>query len=61
MCGRFAQHQSRDVYLDALGVADSRYVHDPEPIVTPGTYVLLLNQRNGELKLGPVYWSYGHA
>jgi putative SOS response-associated peptidase YedK len=63
MCGRFAQYQSRDVYLDALGIADSDYVHDPEPIdrynVAPGTNVLLLNQRDAELKLDPVYWGYG--
>lgn len=63
MCGRFAQYQSRDVYLDALGIADSDYVHDPEPIgrynVALGTNVVLLNQRDGELKLDPVYWGYG--
>mgnify|MGYP004709158275 FL=1 len=63
MCGRFAQYQSRDVYFDALGAADSDYVHDPEPIgrynVAPGTNVLLLNQRDGELKLAPGYWGYG--
>ena len=63
MCGRFAQYQSRDFYLDSLGVADTDYVHDPEPIgrynVAPGTRVLLLSQRGGELKLDPVYWGYG--
>jgi len=63
MCGRFAQYQSRDVYFDALGVSDSDYLHDPEPIgrynVAPGTNVLLLNERDGELKLDPVYWGYG--
>ncbi|WP_370463635.1 SOS response-associated peptidase family protein [Pantoea sp. B9002] len=63
MCGRFAQYQSRDVYFDELGIADSDYVHDPEPIgrynVAPGTSVLLLDQRDGELKLDPVYWGYG--
>lgn len=63
MCGRFAQYQSRDIYLDALGAADSDYVHDPEPIgrynVAPGTNVLLLSERNGELKIDPVYWGYG--
>lgn len=63
MCGRFAQNQSRDVYFDELGIADSGYVHDPEPIgrdnVAPGTNVLLLNQRNSEMKLDPVYWGYG--
>jgi putative SOS response-associated peptidase YedK len=63
MCGRFAQYQSRDVYFDELGIADSGYVHDPEPIgrynVAPGTSVMLLNQHDGELKLDPVYWGYG--
>ncbi len=62
MCGRFAQYQSRDMYFDALGVADSDYLHDPEPIgrynVAPGTNVLLLNQRDGELHLDPVFWGY---
>ena len=63
MCGRFAQYQSRDFYLDSLGVADTDYVHDPEPIgrynVAHGTRVLLLSQRGGERKLDPVYWGYG--
>jgi len=63
MCGRFAQYHSRDFYLDALGVNDSDYVHDPEPVgrynVAPGTKVLLLNERDGELKIDPVYWGYG--
>lgn len=63
MCGRFAQYQSRDVYFDALGAAGSDYVHDLEPIgrynVAPGTNVLLLSERGGELKLDPVYWGYG--
>ncbi|MCX2194475.1 SOS response-associated peptidase family protein [Pantoea agglomerans] len=63
MCGRFAQYQSRDVYLDALGAAGSDYVHDPEPIgrynVAPGTNVLLLSERDDELKIDPVYWGYG--
>jgi putative SOS response-associated peptidase YedK len=63
MCGRFAQYQSRDVYLDALGAAGSDYVHDPEPIgrynVAPGTNVLLLSERDDKLKIDPVYWGYG--
>lgn len=62
MCGRFTQYQSRDVYFDELGAAGSDYVHDPEPIgrynVAPGTNVLLLNQRDGKLKLDMVYWGY---
>lgn len=63
MCGRFAQYQSRDVYFDALGIAESDYVHDPEPIgrynVAPGTNVLLLSERNQHTHLDPVYWGYG--
>lgn len=63
MCGRFAQYQSRDVYFDALSIAESDYVHDPEPIgrynVAPGTNVLLLNERDQQLHLDPVYWGYG--
>lgn len=63
MCGRFAQYNSRETYFDALGVDDSDYIHDPEPIgrynVAPGTNVLLINERDGELKLDPVYWGYG--
>ncbi|WP_277977973.1 SOS response-associated peptidase family protein [Pantoea endophytica] len=63
MCGRFVQFQNRDSYYDALGVADSDYIHDPEPIgrynVAPGTNVLLLNMHNGKIQLDPVYWGYG--
>lgn len=63
MCGRFVQYHSREFYFDALGVADSAYVHDPEHIgrynIAPGTNVLLLSQRDDELKLDPVYWGYG--
>ncbi|MCW6034435.1 SOS response-associated peptidase family protein [Pantoea sp. JK] len=63
MCGRFAQYQSRDIYFDAIGVSDTDYIHDPEPIarynVAPGTNVLLLNEREQQLCLDPVYWGYG--
>jgi putative SOS response-associated peptidase YedK len=27
--------------------------------VSPGTKVLLLNERDGDLKFDPVYWGYG--
>ena len=63
MCGRFAQYQSRDVYFDALGIAESDYVHDSEPIgrynVAPGTNVLLLSERDQQIHMDPVYWGYG--
>lgn len=59
MCGRFAQYQSRGVYYNPLGGAVSDYVHDLKPIghynIAPGNNVLLLNQRDGELKLDLVY------
>lgn len=41
MCGRFTQFQNRDTYFDALSVADGDYIHDPEPIGTPGFLILL--------------------
>lgn len=63
MCGRFAQYQSRDIYFDAIGISDVDYIHDPKPIarynVAPGTNVLLLNEREQQLHLDPVYWGYG--
>jgi len=40
MCGRFTQYQSRDVYFDALGAADSDYLKVPEHI---GRYNVLLS------------------
>ena len=47
------------VYFDALGASDTDYLHDPEPVgrynVAPGTNVLLLNERDGELKHDPVF------
>ncbi|EPT8338437.1 hypothetical protein ASU80_20350 [Enterobacter hormaechei subsp. xiangfangensis] len=64
MCGRFAQSMSRDDYLAFLAdeQATSTIPHDPEPIgrfnVAPGTRVLLLNERDGELHLDPVHWGY---
>ena len=63
MCGRFAKYQSRDVYFDALGIAKSDYIHDPEPIgpnnVAPDTNLLLLNERHQHIHPDPVYWGYG--
>jgi len=63
MCGRFAQYSSRDEYFEALGVKPDEIIYDPEPIgrfnVAPGTKVLLLNEREDELHLDPVYWGYG--
>lgn len=63
MCGRFAQYSSRDDYFDALGIGPEELTRDAEPIgrynVAPGTKVLLLSERDGELKFDPVYWGYG--
>lgn len=63
MCGRFAQYSSRDDYFESLGLRADEIQYDPEPIgrfnVAPGTKVLLLNERDQELHLDPVYWGYG--
>lgn len=63
MCGRFAQYSSRDDYFDALGIGPEELPRDAGPIgrynVAPGTKVLLLSERDGELKFDPVYWGYG--
>ncbi|MGK3116295.1 SOS response-associated peptidase family protein [Candidatus Pantoea formicae] len=63
MCGRFAQYSSRDEYFESLGLTPEDILYDPEPIgrfnVAPGTKVLLLNERDEELHLDPVYWGYG--
>lgn len=63
MCGRFAQYSSRNDYFDALGIPADEIIYDPQPIgrynVAPGTRVLLLNQRDNQLHLDPVLWSYG--
>ena len=63
MCGRFAQYSSRDEYFESLGLTPEEILYDPEPIgrfnVAPGTKVLLLNERDEELHLDPVYWGYG--
>lgn len=63
MCGRFAQYSSRDEYFESLGLKAEEIQYDPEPIgrfnVAPGTKVLLLNERDEELHLDPVYWGFG--
>lgn len=64
MCGRFAQVQTRADYLDVLAseleVASGQ---DNVPIgrynVSPGTRVILLNQRDGKIYMDPVNWGYG--
>lgn len=64
MCGRFAQYDTREHYLDALGVDDDQLdiPYDPEPLerynVAPGTKVLLLNWHDDALHLDPVLWGY---
>ncbi|CZZ37554.1 Gifsy-2 prophage protein [Enterobacter hormaechei] len=63
MCGRFAQAQTREEYLAYLAdEADRDIAYDPEPIgrfnVAPGTKVLLLNERDEQLHLDPVFWGY---
>lgn len=63
MCGRFAQYSSRNDYFESLGLKADEIQYDLEPIgrfnVAPGTKVLLLNEREEELHLDPVYWGYG--
>lgn len=65
MCGRFAQYSSRDDYFASLGLAPDDIQFDPQPIgrfnVAPGTRVLLLNAREGEMHFDPVFWGYGPA
>jgi hypothetical protein len=63
LCGRFAQAQTREEYLAYLadeGDRDSAYYSEPigRYNVTPGTKVLLLNERDEQLHLDPVLWSY---
>lgn len=58
MCGRFAQYNSRNDFFDTLGIGPEELTYDAEPIgrynVSPGTKVLLLNERDGDLKFDPV-------
>lgn len=66
MCGRFAQIQSRDDYLQYLAAQESEAIaHDPLPLgrynVAPGTKVLLLNEYDDALHLDPVHWGYAPA
>lgn len=63
MCGRFAQYSSRDDYFEAAGISPDELTFDAEPLgrynVAPGTRVLLLNERDGQLHFDPVFWGYG--
>ncbi len=66
MCGRFAQYDPREDYLDFLKPeVEYNGALDLEPIgrfnVAPGTRVLLLNQRGANLQLDPVMWGYQPA
>jgi|GEM_PF-5591721 Uncharacterized conserved protein len=63
MCGRFSQSMTREDYLALIAEEAERDIpFDPEPIgrynVAPGTKVLLLNERDEQLHLDPVYWDY---
>ncbi|MBT1868590.1 SOS response-associated peptidase [Enterobacter mori] len=63
MCGRFAKAQTREEYLPYLADGGDRDIaYNPEPIgrynVAPGTKVLLLSERDKQLHLDPVLWSY---
>lgn len=62
MCGRFAQYNSRDEYLQALRVEGDSIPYDPQPLarynVSPGTRVLLLSERDEGYALDPVLWGY---
>ncbi len=66
LCGRFAQFETREEYLEFLN-ADVEFVGtlDGELVgrynVAPGTRVLLLNQRAHQLHLDPVHWGYQPA
>ncbi|AHF76768.1 hypothetical protein Sant_1715 [Sodalis praecaptivus] len=62
MCGRFAQFNSREAYLETLNTSPGDMIYDPEPIrcynVCPGMKVLLLSERHDQLHLDPVFWGY---
>ncbi|SNY59846.1 SOS response-associated peptidase family protein [Enterobacter sp. CC120223-11] len=63
MCGRFSQSMTREDYLSYLvDEGDRDITYEPEPIsrynVAPGTKVLLLSERDEQLHLDPVLWSY---
>ncbi|WP_213992867.1 SOS response-associated peptidase family protein [Sodalis sp. dw_96] len=66
MCGRFAQFETKEEYLEFLNAGvEFVGVLDGEPIgrynVAPGTRVLMLNQRDDKLHLDPVNWGYQPA
>lgn len=63
MCGRFVKAQTREEDLAYLtDEADRDVPYDPDPFgrynVAPGTKVLLLSERDEQLHLDPVLWSY---
>lgn len=63
MCRRFAQAQTCEDYLAYLAdKADHAIAYAPEPIgrynAAPGTKVLLLSERDEQLHIAPVLWSY---
>lgn len=63
MCGRFAQTQTRKEYLAYLvDEGDRDIAYYPEPIgrhnVAFGTKVLLISERDEQLHLDPILWSY---
>lgn len=66
MCGRFAQIDTREKYLESLR-PDVEFDGglDGQPVarynVAPGTRVLLLNQRDDKMHLDPVLWGYQPA
>ncbi|MBF7957365.1 SOS response-associated peptidase family protein [Rahnella victoriana] len=63
MCGRFTQYEPRSHYIDVLA-PDKTFASGIDDIplgrynVTPGTRVLLLNQRDDKIYLDPVKWGY---
>lgn len=62
MCGRFAQYNSREEYLQALRIEGDSIPYDPQPLarynVSPGTRVLILSERDEGYALDPVLWGY---
>ena len=63
MCGRFAQYEPRSHYIEVLS-PDKEFASGIDDIpldrynVSPGTRVLLLNQRDDKIFLDPVNWGY---
>lgn len=63
MCGRFAQYEARSDYLAALNSPLACHAAENRlPIgrynISPGSQVLILNQRDTELHLEAVTWGY---